>query len=165
MYWKRRKMALTFAYGSNMDFTQMRKRCPTAQFVCIAVLKNYRLGFRRKSTDRKCGVADVVPSPDSAVWGVVYEITEYDLAILDWNEGYRPSRSAKSNSYNRLTGTICQNGDETKPLSVEIYFATPQEGAPFLPNQTYKDLIVNGAKYWHLPIEYIAELEKIQVAQ
>jgi len=155
-------MSLTFAYGSNMDFTQMRERCPSAQFVCVALLKNYRLDFTRKSTKRKCGVSDVVPAPDSVVWGAVYEITEYDLAILDWNEGYRPSRSAESNAYNRRIGTIYQDGDETKPLAVEIYFAVPQENPP-LPNQDYKDLIVNGARQWKLPADYIAKLELIEV--
>lgn len=156
-------MPLTFAYGSNMDFTQMRERCPSAQFISIAVLKDYRLMFPRKSKDRGCGVSDVVPTSDSVVWGVVYEITEYDLAVLDVKEGYRPSRSAESNSYNRRTGTVFQNGDETKPLNVEIYFAVSQENPP-LPNQTYKDLIVNGAKHWNLPADYIAELETIEIA-
>lgn len=156
-------MPLTFAYGSNMDFAQMRERCPSAQFVCVAVLNDYRLGFTRKSTKRNCGVSDVVPAPKSFVWGVVYEITEYDLAVLDWNEGYRPSRSADRNSYNRRTKTIFQNGDETRPLTVEIYFAVPQENPP-LPNQEYKGLIVSGAKHWKLPADYITELEKIKVA-
>ena len=27
-----------FAYGSNLDFTQMRKRCPSAQFIATARL-------------------------------------------------------------------------------------------------------------------------------
>jgi hypothetical protein len=150
-------MPLTFAYGSNMDFTQMRERCSSAQFVCIAILKNYRLAFTRKSTNRQCGVSDIVPTPDSVVWGVVYEVTEYDLAVLDIKEGYRPSRSVEDNSYNRRTGKVFQNNDETN------YFAVPQENPP-LPNQEYKDLILNGARHWELPADYITELEKIQVS-
>jgi hypothetical protein len=85
------------------------------------------------------------------------------LAVLDVKEGYRPSRPAENNSYNRRTGIVYQNDDETKPLNVEIYFAVPQEDPP-LPNQTYKDLIVSGAKNWELPINYREQLEKIQVA-
>ena len=154
---------LTYAYGSNMDLNQMLERCPSAQFICVAVLKNHRLAFTRKSTNRNCGVSDVVPTPDSVVWGVVYEITEYDLAVLDIKEGYRPSRLAEDNSYNRRTETVFQNGDETKPLNIEIYFAVPQKNPP-LPNQEYKNLIVNGARHWNLPAEYIAELEKIKTS-
>jgi hypothetical protein len=156
-------MSLTFAYGSNMDFSQMSERCPSAQFICIAVLKNHSLAFTRKSIKRDCGVSDVVSTPDSAAWGVVYEVTEYDLAVLDIKEGYRPSRHAEDNSYNRRIETVFQDGDDTKPLNVEIYFAVPQKNPP-LPNQEYKDLIVNGAKHWNLPADYIAELENIKVS-
>ena len=156
-------MAQTFAYGSNMDFDQMRERCPSAQFVSVAVLKDYHLGFTRKSKKRNCGVSDVVHTPESVVWGVIYEITEYDLAVLDCNEGFRPNRPVENNSYNRRTETVFQSSDETKPLAVEIYFAVPQENPP-LPNQRYKDLILNGVRHWNLPADYIAELEQIQVA-
>ena len=48
---------LYFAYGSNMEWKQMRERCPSAMFVCIAKLKDRRLAFTRKSKDRGCGVA------------------------------------------------------------------------------------------------------------
>jgi hypothetical protein len=36
---------------------------------------------------------------------------------------------------------------------------------PPLPNADYKTLLVEGADYWHLPKEYIAELEQIEVAK
>jgi gamma-glutamylcyclotransferase len=45
-------MPLTFAYGSNLDCTQMRERCPSTRFVCIAALKDYRLAFTRHSRGR-----------------------------------------------------------------------------------------------------------------
>jgi len=52
---------LYFAYGSNLDFAQMRDRCPSALFVAIAKLPDHRLAFTRKSIKRACGVADAVP--------------------------------------------------------------------------------------------------------
>jgi gamma-glutamylcyclotransferase (GGCT)/AIG2-like uncharacterized protein YtfP len=155
-------MPLTFAYGSNMDFTQMRERCPSAVFVCIAVLKDHRLGFTRKSISRGCGVADVVPANGKSVWGVVYNITEADREVLDAKEGYKPTRTENQNAYNRRSVPVNPNGEET-PTLVEIYFAVPQANPP-LPNQTYKDLIVNGAKHWNLPADYIAELEAIEIS-
>jgi len=158
-------MPLTFAYGSNMDWIQMSERCPFAQFVCTASLKDYRLTFTRWSKRRNCGVADVVPAAGKTVWGVVYQVPEEDLANLDRKEGYKPDRTAEKNAYNRCTATVLQNGDLALPLTVEIYFATPQEGAPFLPNQSYKNLIVNGALTFHLPDDYITELEQIEVAE
>ena len=40
--------------------------------------------------------------------------------------------------------------------------ASPQPDPP-LPNAAYKGLILAGAKYWHMPEEYIRELEQIEV--
>jgi hypothetical protein len=51
---------LTFAYGSNMDWNQMRERCPSSRFVGIAVLRDHKLAFTRKSLKRGCGVADLI---------------------------------------------------------------------------------------------------------
>lgn len=53
-------MHFYFAYGSNLDWHQMKKRCPYARFRCVAKLPNHRLAFTRKSRTRGCGVSDVV---------------------------------------------------------------------------------------------------------
>ena len=151
-------MALIFAYGSNMNLDQMRERCPSATFVCKALLPQHRLAFTRRSVNRNCGVSDVVPAPDSHVWGVVYDVPENQMPHLDSREG------VNSNSYVRRTEIVYQDGDETKSLDVDIYFAVPQENPP-LPNQEYKNLIIGGARHWDLPADYRAQLEKIQVAQ
>ena len=50
---------LYFAYGSNLDWAQMKSRCPSATFVDRAKLKDHRLAFTRKSKDRDCGAADL----------------------------------------------------------------------------------------------------------
>ena len=76
-------MIRVFAYGSNMDCEQMRERCPSTRFVCVAKLPNHRLAFTRKSTRRNCGVADAVKAEGNEVWGVVYEIDDIDLPKLD----------------------------------------------------------------------------------
>jgi len=149
-------MPLIFAYGSNMDWAQMRERCHSAEYVCIAVLKNHRLAFTRKSINRGCGVSDVLPEEGRNVWGVVYRIPDNEMPHLDSKEGIN------SHSYVRCSRTVFQNGDESTCLSVEIYFAVPQNNPP-LPNQTYKDLILSGARHWKLPTGYIIELEQIEV--
>jgi gamma-glutamylcyclotransferase (GGCT)/AIG2-like uncharacterized protein YtfP len=154
---------LYFAYGSNLDFAQMRQRCPSAQFVGIAKLPEYKLDFTRRSRQRECGVSDVVVSPGNAVWGAVYEITEIDFGRLDQTEGFRPGRPTSQNSYNREQCHVWRDGDQNRPLLVWLYLGNPQPTPP-LPNQEYKQLLVNGAKFWHLPADYIAELEQIETA-
>src|SRR4030095_3388653 len=36
-----------FAYGSNMNWEQMQRRCPSTRFVCVASLKDYRFAIAR----------------------------------------------------------------------------------------------------------------------
>ena len=77
---------LYFAYGSNMDWDQMKQCCQAARFVGVALLPDHRLAFTRKSVNRGCGVADAVPDAGRRVWGVVYEIGDLDVGKLDTSE-------------------------------------------------------------------------------
>lgn len=152
---------LQFAYGSNMDWPQMKDRCPTARFVGIAALRDHRLAFTRRSVQRRCGVADAIPEQGKDVWGVVYEIDDVDVGRLDASEGYRPGRA--DNSYRREERHVFMDDDDQKPMAAFTYIAIPQKDPP-LPNAEYKQLIVSGARFWHLPEAYIRELEAIKVS-
>jgi gamma-glutamylcyclotransferase len=92
---------LYFAYGSNMDWSQMRERCPSARFFCVAKLKKDTLAFTRRSEKRGCGVSDVIPNQARDVWGVVYGIDARDLSRLDKCEGFVPGRRREDNAYFR----------------------------------------------------------------
>lgn len=151
---------LYFAYGSNMDWTQMSQRCPSTEYVGLALLPHHRLAFTRRSRNRGCGVADAVRSPNGILWGVVYRILEVEIEVLDRAEGYRPGRS--KNSYWRRECTVLADGDEARQIEGFSYFGDPESDPP-LPNQAYKDLLLFGARYWRLPEAYIVELEAIEV--
>ena len=144
----RDKQVIYFAYGSNMDWKQMKERCPSARFVGVANLPDHRLAFTRKSITRSCGVADVVREAGLSVWGIVFEISAHDVSALDKSEGYRPGRA--KNSYRRRECMVFLDGNEERPVTANSYFAK-RESDPPLPNQAYKDLILSGARHWHLP--------------
>jgi gamma-glutamylcyclotransferase (GGCT)/AIG2-like uncharacterized protein YtfP len=150
-----------FAYGSNLDWSQMKSRCPSATCIGIARLPDYRLAFTRKSVKRGCGVADVVRSAGHSVWGVVFDISAPHVATLDQSEGYREGR--QRNSYWRRKCVVLLDGDKKRPVAVETYFAEAEANPP-LPNQAYKDLIVSGARHWRLPDDYLAQLEAVKVS-
>ncbi len=154
---------LYFAYGSNMDWCQMRKRCPSAQFLSVALLRDHRLAFTRYSPSRECGVADAVAEEGPKVWGVVYQIPDTEIAMLDKCEGFTPGRKREENDYVREERHVYRDGDEKQPLLVHAYFANRQDNPP-LPSTKYKQLIVEGAEYWHLPCTYVDELKRIEVA-
>ena len=73
-------MFLYFAYGSNMNPARMAKRCPGAIALGGAVLLNHRL------TERLYADIDFVSG--ATVEGVLYLISEANLARLDACEGY-----------------------------------------------------------------------------
>ena len=75
-----------------MDWAQMKKRCPCAQFVCRAKLPSHRLAFTLRSCRRRCGVADILRDETKDVWGVVYELSESELENLDKDEDFRLGR-------------------------------------------------------------------------
>jgi gamma-glutamylcyclotransferase len=152
---------LYFAYGSNMDWQQMRDRCPSARFVGAASLHDHSLAFTRRSVKRRCGVADVVPVEGQVVWGAVFEVDDRDIGRLDAAEGYSPGRA--KNSYRREERHVFLDGDGKQPLAAGVYFGE-FEKAPPLPSQDYKNLILDGARRWGLPEAYIRQLEAIEVA-
>lgn len=155
---------LYFAYGSNMDFAQMRSRCPSAKYLGNAMLPDHRLAFTRRSINRRCGVSDVVLERGRRTWGTVFEIAETEIGLLDKEEGYRPGRALEDNSYVRRECHVFRDGDAAQPLLVAVYFGNPQPSPP-LPNGEYKKLLVEGARFWHLPPEYVAELESIRTSE
>ena len=152
---------LYFAYGSNMHARQMKERCPSAEFVCRAKLPSHRLAFTRMSVRRGCGVAGILRDETNDVWGVVYELRESELKSLDKDEEFRPGRPDDQNDYTRENCYVWHEGDAKRPLIVAIYRGHPQPNPP-LPDCHYKNLIVEGAKQWQLPADYIQELESIQ---
>jgi gamma-glutamylcyclotransferase (GGCT)/AIG2-like uncharacterized protein YtfP len=140
-----------FAYGSNMNWPQMQRRCPSARFICIGRLPDYRFGITRHSRLRDCGTANVIPAPGREVWGVVYEVDDRDLALLDaFEDGYRRE-------------TLVIHGEADQPLTALVYVAALERNVP-PPNAEYKRLIIEGARHWRIPGVYLATLEAIQAA-
>jgi len=82
---------LVFAYGSNMDIAQMKKRCPDSSNSLepfVARAEGWKLCFPRCSEKREGGAGSIIRAPGEIVWGVVYRITgPGDLRKLDKSEG------------------------------------------------------------------------------
>lgn len=140
-----------FAYGSNMNWPQMQRRCPSARFVCVGRLINYQFGITRHSRLRDCGTANVFPSAGNEVCGIVYDISDADLLILDsFEDGYRREKLP-----------IEPIGNSSEVLNALVYIAAIEKIVP-PPNAEYRKLIVEGARHWNLPHAYVALLEAIE---
>jgi hypothetical protein len=153
---------LYFAYGSNMNWDQMRERCPSERFDSVARAKNYRLAFTRFSRNRNCGVADIVASEGSEVWGVVFDIRDDEIIKLDESEGYMPGRVRKANAYERRKLEVHREGSAASPVTLWTYVVVKRLNPTPKPSAKYKEVILDGARHWKLPADYIKELERIE---
>ncbi len=74
---------LYFAYGSNLNHFQMKRRCKDSKFVKKFELKNFRLTFRSRYR-----AADIERRKNSIVPGGLFEISKSDEKKLDVYEDY-----------------------------------------------------------------------------
>lgn len=132
-----------FAYGSNMDQSQMAARGPRASLNDKGELLGYRFIINTR------GVASVVPEVSHQVWGVLWTIAGSDEESLDKYEGVKPGYYRKA--------MVCVEKLGKNPVSALIYIAT--NNTPGRPRSDYLEKILRAAEFHGLPEEYIQELE------
>ena len=74
---------LYFAYGSNLNHFQMKRRCKDSIFLKKINLKNFRLTFRSKYR-----AADIETKKNSIVPGALFDISKSDEKKLDVYEDF-----------------------------------------------------------------------------
>ena len=72
---------LYFAYGSNLNHFQMKRRCKDSVFLKKINLTNFKLTFRNM-------YADIEPKKNSIVQGALFKISKIDEKKLDVYEDY-----------------------------------------------------------------------------
>jgi gamma-glutamylcyclotransferase (GGCT)/AIG2-like uncharacterized protein YtfP len=140
---------LYFAYGSNMNLSQMKDRCPCARFLKRGFIKGYKFVYDGYSGIRRGAVANIIPSENSILWGAVFEITKECLSQLDDFEGY-------PNAYARQEFEVWD--DNSEPCNAIAYLRVGRTIAK--PNEDYEQIILRGAKDCNLPEEYVSEFLK-----
>lgn len=142
---------LYFAYGSNMNFRQMRERCPGGRFLARAYIEGYKFVYDGYSSTRKAAVGNIVPSPGDVVWGGLYEINDVDSNALDRYEGF-------PRSYNKSElDARDENGHTLKSI---VYLRSPRETGK--PSSCYEQTIFEGARDCGLPEEYVEKYLKTE---
>ena len=137
-----------FAYGSNMNFKAMAKRCPNAEFLGKAVLRNFQFSIYSD------GYATVLPSPGTDVWGGFWMITEAHLKRLDQYEGV-----PQGIYFREMTEVELFPGTTEGVLKEAwVYFATDKEVGIARPR--YMHGVIRGAEDCGLPEGYLPELKK-----
>ncbi len=143
--------ALYFAYGSNMEPVQMRRRCPGSAALGPARVRGYGLCFPVTSSgDWAGGVASIEPAADAVVEGVLYRVTDTDLASLDRYEAVAEGMYARGPAE-----AVTFDGETHDAVT---YFADPAFNAASPPSRRYLSALLIGASYHGLSAGYIAKL-------
>jgi gamma-glutamylcyclotransferase len=135
-----------FLYGDHLNPTQLKRRAPEHQFLMLATLPEHTIKFCRWSSQWRCGLASVTPSPGEQVWGGIFEVTDEDLKLMDRFEDDVPPSAFRQVQVTVLSET----GDK---MPVTTYAATPI--GKFKPKAHYLDWVMKGLKHWKLPEEAI----------
>lgn len=145
-------MPLYFAYGSNLASERIHRpdRAPSARVVGTASLSGHVLAWHKRGADGsgKCTISPTGRRADG-VWGVVWEISEDDVARLDAVEGP---------GYQRVELVVTSANQK---MNVFTYLARESHLDPALrPADGYRALVVAGAREHGLPASWIRRLEE-----
>jgi gamma-glutamylcyclotransferase (GGCT)/AIG2-like uncharacterized protein YtfP len=118
---------LYFAYGSNLNHFQMKKRCKDSVFLKKINLTNFKLTFRSKYR-----AADIEPKKNSIVPGALFEISKSDEKKLDVYEDYPVL-------YKKYYFTYYSKKVMTYTMTKKTLFAYPTERYLNVVKRGYKD--------------------------
>src|SRR5947209_11343397 len=155
-----------FAYGSNLNAKAVTDWCrhhghrpPSLKGGKPAVLDNYRMGFPIYSEYWGGGIADIVYDPGKYVMGVLFDLTETDLAVLDLKVGRKLDASAREiGIYKRIEVKIAPLG-KGEPLKALTYQGVSADRYHIPPTQHYMDLLIQGAFSHGLSIMWVSYLQ------
>ena len=125
------KCRLYIAYGSNLNLEQMKRRCPTAEVVGTAELKNWRLRFRGGSHS---AVATIEREQGFTVPVLIWRIQPEDEVALNRYEGF-------PFLYRKETLCLTVNGKRVRAM---VYIMN-EAGHPYgIPSAGYLNTIREG---------------------
>ena len=120
---------LYFAFGSNLNQKQMKRRCKDSKYIGCYSLKNYNLVFRNYFLGG--GVADIQKDKNSTVLGAIYKISKKDEKELDVYEDYPKTYIKK---YFKILGKKV------------MFYYMPKKTMHVPPSKRYLNLIIQGYK-------------------
>jgi len=124
---------LYFAYGSNLNLSQMARRCPAATPLDKLMLPGWQLVFR--------SVADIVQKDGAECPGGVWRITPKCEAALDRYEGFDPQHPDRG-MYRKVVIEL----DGMPEGETQLMFYVMNSTGIYPPSEGYYDCIVQGYK-------------------
>ena len=140
-------MALYAAYGTNLDVSRMRERCPHSPSRGSGWLEGWRLTFGGEDIGWDGALATVVEDPASRVFVLLYDVPAVDEDTLDSWEG------SDLDLYRKIRVRVqTLDGD----VLAWLYVLNGYEGG--LPSAHYLGVLADAAERAGAPDDYVAEL-------
>jgi AIG2 family protein len=141
------RVALYAAYGSNMDPTQMRERCPHSPSRGSGWLEGWRLTFGGEELGWEGALATVVENEGHRVFVMLYDVHGSDERALDRWE------AADSGLYRKIRVRVATLDAD---VVAWLYILDSYEGG--LPAARYLGLMADAAEAAGAPDDYVTEL-------
>ena len=147
---------LYFAYGSNMLRSRLENQKKGGEQIGqvidrgTGVLLGYTIKFNKKSIDGS-GKTNITEGDGSRVLGVIYELTDVQINLLEKIEV----------GYKKLSVDIVL---ESNTIQSDTFLAKPetiQDG--LLPTRDYLNFLILGAREHNFPKDYVEFLENVGV--
>lgn len=141
------------AYGSNLNISQMRMRCPGARIIGTSVIEDYQLLFKGSKTG---SYLTIEPMEGAEVPVVIWEVTETDEKALDRYEGY-------PNFYYKKEMNLDITGIKTKKVRRRDAFVyiMHEERALGIPSGFYVKTCLDGYRAFGFDEKYLFDAIRI----
>lgn len=155
---------LYFAYGSNMDEAQMKKRCPDSILIGKGYIENYKLCFPQIAITRGLlGVAGIREDVSEDTYGLIYKLTDKDLELLHTFEGYDKNSISNSSYFPKnvrfyLYDNVSNTYISQESQQVIIYQSNFDKGDDFYVSDEYLLLLLKPMIKYGLDNKYILKI-------
>ena len=125
-----------FTYGSNMSVSRIIKRGINPYSGNTGILNGWELKFNKKASAGDWAFANIMKNKESSVEGIVFEITEEELNLLDKFEG-------APNHYKREKVNVLSKGELVECITYIAQSKHIKEG--LLPTEEYIGFLISGS--------------------
>jgi hypothetical protein len=140
------------AYGSNLNMKQMKMRCPGAEVMGTAALKDWELLFKGSKTG---SYLTIEPMAGSTVPVVVWKITPEDEKALDRYEGY------PNFYYKKKFKVLCKSIETGVSKYVNAFaYIMHEDSAIGMPTRVYISTCLDGYKSFQFDKSTLIEAYK-----
>ncbi len=141
------------AYGSNLNLSQMRRRCPNATVYGTGYIQDHELQFRGRDG---CSFLTIEPKPGERVPVGIWSVDSGDEDALDRYEGY-PRLYARKMI--RIPVMNKRTGEEN---TEEVFVYIMREGYPLNPpSRLYLEGCLDGDRAFEFPKAFLLDALRI----